>query len=256
MLLRTRISPCSSSTLALSVGCWRRALFTATITKGSRLSLRPSSEAYSRRLESSAVTSASSTTVKCTVVCTERCSASAIFRRTPRNGMRCAMPSGESATAGASTGSVIGASDGSVGCGARLTGVVEVAAGVPEALRTSPAVMRPPRPEPLTSLRSTPISRASRRTAGVARARPGPLRVGGGWRIGLANESVADLQRRIDRADHGARVLTLLPRFGVLGLRGAGTDRVGVAHEFCHRFHNRPRASRREGYRPRCRAAP
>ena len=84
------ISPFASSTTAFRLGCFFSPRQIAVMMNGSIESFSPTTFEYSRRFASSAVTSASSTTVKWTAVCTLRESASAILRRTPRNGTRCA----------------------------------------------------------------------------------------------------------------------------------------------------------------------
>ena len=113
---------------------------------------------------SSCVTSASSTAVKCTAVCTDFASASAIFRRTPRNGMRCETPS-------LSTGGrLIGAATARAANPFPAAGVLPLLAEGAASAKdpTSVAVTRPPRPVPSTRLISIESSFAIRRTAGVA----------------------------------------------------------------------------------------
>ena len=150
----TRISCFSSSMLELSSGCRRRALQIATRTMGMKLSLRPRTVVYSRRFRSSAVTSASSVTVKWTAVRTDRSSALAMVLRMPRMGMRSTTPSL----------STVGAGNGEATARSATT------VGAPSKSWTSAAVTRPPRPVPGTWLMSMPSSLATRRTAGVASA--------------------------------------------------------------------------------------
>ncbi len=191
---------------------WRLSAATTAFTKkGRKLSFTPAFSAAGRRRARSAlsaVTSHSSTNVKCAAVCLERVIPSKMRLRTPRSGIRSsseASPMDPAPGAIRTWARVVGGGSGSADCSARAErgrgpaarglrrggaraaarsargaevigadprseGVI-VAAALPRAprARTSSLVTRPLGPVGWTARRSIPSSRARARVAGVAR---------------------------------------------------------------------------------------